>query len=142
MIDSIRVNSSSSTSNLYYSNQKAGRNYFESVDENSKMSVNDKFSINTTSDTSRDLSQNENIQPIKSYLIKQNMNMNMSKIANIKHFNLNNNNLQNIIKSSNSQLTVTNGLPSSLLKAVAPLPLSSQLNMDTMSQQRPQVRDG
>jgi hypothetical protein len=140
MIDSIRVNSSSSTSNLYYSNQKAGRNYFESVDENSKMSVNDKFSINTTSDTSRDLSQNENIQPIKSYLIKQNMNM--SKIANIKHFNLNNNNLQNIIKSSNSQLTVTNGLPSSLLKAVAPLPLSSQLNMDTMNQQRPQVRDG
>ena len=142
MIDSIRVNSSSSTSNLYYSNQKAGRNYFESVDENSKMSVNDKFSINTTSDTSRDLSQNENIQPIKSYLIKQNMNINMSKIANIKHFNLNNNNLQNIIKSSNSQLTVTNGLPSSLLKAVAPLPLTSQLNMDTMSQQRPQVRDG
>ncbi len=140
MIDSIRVNSSSSTSNLYYSNQKAGRNYFESVDENSKMSVNDKFSINTTSDTSRDLSQNENIQPIKSYLIKQNMNM--SKIANIKHFNLNNNNPQNIIKSSNSQLTVTNGLPSSLLKAVAPLPLSSQLNMDTMNQQRPQVRDG
>lgn len=129
MIDSIRVNSSASSSNLYYV-QKTSRNYFESIDENSKMSVNDKFSINTTSDMSPDPSQNENIQPIKSYLIKQNMNMNMSKIANIKHFNLNNNNLQNIIKSSNSQIS-TNSLQSGL-----PTIKTMAQSLDQASQQK------
>ena len=87
--------------------------YFESIDENSKSLNHDKFSVNTThSDLSANLSHhNENMQP-KSFLIKQNMNMNMSKIANIKHFNLNNNNLNNMIKSS-ANLVTTQPLPSS-----------------------------
>ena len=102
MIDhSIKTNSS--FSNLCYL-QKTNQNLVESINENK--SINDKFSINTTSDlsqnVSKNLSQNENIQPIKSFIIKKNMNINMSKIANIKHFNLNNNNLQNMIKSSNN----------------------------------------
>ncbi len=89
-------------------NNNRNSHYFETIDENNR--INDKFSINSTaSDTSQtinnnnNLSQNENIQPIKPFLIKQNMNMNMSKIANIKHFNLTNSNLQNIIKSSSSR---------------------------------------
>lgn len=111
MIDS-SIKANSSSSNLCYL-QNANNNLIENASEN--QSLNDKFSINTTSDLSqnisRNLSQNENIQPIKSFIIKQNMNINMSKIANIKHFNLNNNNLQNMIKSSNSSNANINKLP-------------------------------